>query len=158
MQCIRSDLSQRFTTIMEQYGVPADFIHLEITEQTIQDIGQLEKQINSLKAKGFSFSLDDYGSGFSNLSRVKQYPFTNIKLDMGIVWDYMRDRDVLLPVIVGAFKEMGFSITAEGIETVEIAEIMRDIGCDYLQGYYFSKPIPAAEFVRKYSLERALEY
>ena len=73
---------------------------------------------------------------------------------MGIVWDYIRDQDVLLPTIVRAFKEMGFSVTAEGIENAEMADAMSALGCDYLQGYYFSKPLPTEEFVRKYAALR----
>ena len=152
IQCMKKDLSERFSTILEQYGVSTDIIHLEITEQSVMDISRLQQQIQVLQGFGFRFSLDDYGSGYSNLSRVKQYPFANIKLDMGIVWDYFRDKDVLLPTIVQAFKEMGFSITAEGIETKEMADTMSEIGCDYLQGYYFSKPLPTEEFVTKYTL------
>ena len=74
--------------------------------------------------------------------------FSNIKLDMKIVWDYIRDRDTLLPSLVHAFKQMGFSITAEGIETQDMAEAMANIGCDYLQGYAFSKPLPIDDFVK----------
>ncbi|MBR0280999.1 MAG: EAL domain-containing protein [Oscillibacter sp.] len=151
IQCMKKDLSERFSTILEQYGVSTEIIHLEITEQSVMDISRLEQQIHVLQGFGFRFSLDDYGSGYSNLSRVKQYPFANIKLDMSIVWDYFRDKDVLLPTIVQAFKEMGFSITAEGIETAEMADTMSAIGCDYLQGYYFSKPLPTEEFVTKYT-------
>lgn len=152
IQCMKTDLSDRFATIMEQYGVSTEVIHLEITEQSVLDISRLEEQIQTLRGAGFYFSLDDYGSGYSNLSRVKQYPFVNIKLDMGIVWDYFRDQDQLLPTTVQTFKQMGFSVTAEGIESEEMADAMCAIGCDYLQGYYFSEPLPAEEFVRKYTL------
>ena len=69
---------------------------------------------------------------------------------MSIVWDYVRDRDALLPALVKAFRQMGFSITAEGIETQEMAEAMAEIGCNYLQGYYYSKPVPMDEFCEKY--------
>lgn len=157
IQCMKKDLNERFATILSQYGVSTDIIHLEITEQSVMDISRLEKQIQILRNIGFLFSLDDYGSGYSNLSRVKQYPFANIKLDMGIVWDYFRDKDTLLPTIVKAFKEMGFTITAEGIETAEMADEMSEIGCDYLQGYYFSKPLPTDEFVKKYTLLKQQE-
>ena len=84
-----------------------------------------------------------------------KYSFSHIKLDMNIVWDYIRDRDSLLPALVQAFKQMGFSITAEGIETKEMAEAMADIHCDYLQGYYYSRPLPIDDYVKKYSGEKA---
>ena len=155
IQCMKKDLSERFSTILKQYGVSTEIIHLEITEQTVMDLSRLEEQIRVLQKIGFRFSLDDYGSGYSNLSRVKRYPFANIKLDMGIVWDYIKDKDVLLPMIVQAFKQMEFSVTAEGIETAEMADAMSELGCDFLQGYYFSKPLPVDEFVQKYTLLKA---
>ncbi|MBO5537298.1 MAG: EAL domain-containing protein [Clostridia bacterium] len=71
----------------------------------------------------------------------------NIKLDMSVVWDYYHERDFLIPYLVEAFHQMNFSITAEGIETLDMAEVMSSIGCDFLQGYYFSKPLPEEEFV-----------
>ena len=151
LQCMKKDLSERFLTIIGQYGISADLIRLEITEQSILDIPLMEKQIATLRGSGFRFALDDYGSGYSNLTRVKRYPFVNIKLDMEVVWDYFYDQDDLLPTIVQAFKQMDYTITAEGIETEEMAESMHAIGCDYLQGFYFSKPLPAEEFVRLYS-------
>ena len=105
------------------------------------------EQIDDLRSAGFPFVLDDYGSGYSNLTRVKHYPFIDIKLDMEVVWDYFKTRDSLLPHVVTAFKELGFTVTAEGIETREMAEILKGIGCDYLQGYYFSRPVPMSEFL-----------
>ena len=151
IQCMRSDLAERFDTILAENKVDAGKIHLEITEQSMIDYSLLEKQVDSLKECGFQFALDDYGAGYSNLSRVKHCPFVNIKLDMEIVWDYIHNRDSLLPTLVQTFKKMHFSITAEGIETEEMADAMADIECDYLQGFYFSRPLPMDEFVEKYS-------
>jgi EAL domain-containing protein (putative c-di-GMP-specific phosphodiesterase class I) len=65
--------------------------------------------------------------------------------------DYHNNSKVLLPHLVDAFKQIGFSITAEGIETTEMAESMAELGCDYLQGFLYSRPIPMEEFVEKYS-------
>jgi len=150
IQCMHSNLPGLFSSILKEYGVPAAQIHLEITEESMFNYTKQEKQIEDLLACGFQITLDDYGSGFSNLHQVKKFSFSSIKLDMSIVWDYIRDRDVLLPALVQAFRQMGFSITAEGIETQEIAEAMAGIGCDYLQGYCFAKPMPMNEFAEKY--------
>ncbi|MBQ8092038.1 MAG: EAL domain-containing protein [Clostridia bacterium] len=146
IQCMRSDLSRRFTEIVNEYGIPVKYIHLEITEQSMVDYAVSRKQIMELKAAGFQFALDDYGSGYSNLTRVKEYPFSNIKLDMQVVWDYFKERDFLIPHLIVAFRQMNFTITAEGIETEDMARLMKETGCDYLQGYYFSKPLPVDEF------------
>ena len=151
LQCMRPDLRERYTAILERYGVAPERIHLEITEQSVGDNSLVEQQISELRAGGFLFSLDDYGSGYSNLTRVKRYPFVNIKLDMEVVWDYFRDRDELLPTLVRAFKDMRYSVTAEGIETAAMADAMVEIGCDFLQGYYFSQPLPVEQFAEKYA-------
>ena len=148
VQFMSRDIPDRFNQILNHYGVSQDRIHLEITEQSMIDFSLLRDQITGLHENGFEFSLDDYGSGYSNLSRVRQYPFTNIKIDMEVVRSYCQDRDVLLPALVQGFKQMNLSITAEGIETAEMAGAMKEIDCDYLQGYYFSRPVPMDEFVR----------
>lgn len=152
-QCMSRDLADRFGAILREYGVPAELIHLELTEQSILDYAMLKNQLIGLQELGFQFALDDYGSGYSNLTRVKQYPFKNIKIDMEVVQNYFRDRDPILPTLVQAFRQMNFSITAEGIETKEMADAMAEIGCDYLQGYYFSKPIPMSAFLMRYSVK-----
>ena len=147
VQFMSRDIPSTFSEILQEYGVDESMIHLEITEQSMIDFSLLREQILGLHQNGFEFSLDDYGSGYSNLTRVRQYPFTNIKIDMEVVHNYCQDRDPLLPALVQGFKEMNLSITAEGIETREMAEILKGIGCDYLQGYYFSRPVPMSEFL-----------
>lgn len=148
VQFMSRDIPSRFSQILQEYGVSQEMIHLEITEQSMIDFSLLRDQITDLHENGFEFSLDDYGSGYSNLSRVRQYPFTNIKIDMEVVRNYCRDKDVLLPALIQGFKKMNLSITAEGIETEEMAGAMKEICCDYLQGYFFSKPVPMEEFVK----------
>ena len=147
VQFMARDIPERFVEVLREYGVRTEQIHLEITEQSMIDFSLLREQITGLHSSGFEFALDDYGSGYSNLTRVRQYPFTNIKIDMEVVRNYFQDRDPLLPSLVQAFKKMCLSITAEGIETEEMAEAMTEIGCDYLQGFYFSRPVPMPEFV-----------
>lgn len=147
VQFMSQNIPERFREILRQHGVSTDQIHLEITEQSMIDFSLMREQIEGLHKGGFEFALDDYGSGYSNLTRVRQYPFTNIKIDMEVVRNYFRDRDPLLPALIQAFKKLNFSITAEGIETSEMAEALRSIGCDYLQGYCFSRPLPMAEFL-----------
>ncbi len=148
VQFMSRDVPERFAAILRQYGVDQEMIHLEITEESMIDFSLLHDQITDLHDNGFQFALDDYGSGYSNLSRVRQYPFTNIKIDMEVVRNYCQDKDVLLPALIQGFKKMNLSITAEGIETEEMAGAMKDICCDYLQGYFFSKPLPMDEFVK----------
>ena len=70
---------------------------------------------------------------------------------MEFVWDYFKEKDKVLPMVVNTIKQMGFTVTAEGIENKEMAAAMNEIGCDYLQGYCFSRPLPAKDFVTKYN-------
>ncbi len=151
VQFLRSDLAYRYEAIAAKYNINPDIIHLEITESSMIDEGFLHRQINAMRVKGFNFALDDYGVGYSNLSRLKKCPFTNVKLDMSIVWEYYKNPDEILPSMIKAFKHMGFSVTAEGIEDEKINDMMKSIGCDYLQGYYYSKPLTMDEFIARYS-------
>jgi EAL domain-containing protein (putative c-di-GMP-specific phosphodiesterase class I) len=134
-----------------EYAVPAHAVHLEITEESMVDYSLLKSQVDALRSEGFEFALDDYGSGYSNLTRVRRYPFKHIKIDMAVVTDYCTQRDQLLPTLIQVFKQMNYTITAEGIETLEMADALTSIGCDYLQGFYFSRPIPFDEFLEKYA-------
>ena len=150
VQFLRSDLNRHFLKIIQKYDISPELIHLEITEDSMIDYTLLQKQIQTMRNSGFQFVLDDYGSGYSNVSRLKRCPFINIKLDMELVRDYEKSRDNLLPMLVETFKQMRFTVTAEGIETREMVDSLTRIGCDYLQGYYFSKPLPAEEFAKTY--------
>ena len=150
IQFLRRDLCESFTAILKKYDISAEKIHLEITEESMIDYELLQKQMESMKAAGFCFALDDYGRGYSNIARMKKCPFINVKLDMEFVWDYFKEKDKILPTLVQTIKQMGFTITAEGIESLEMADAMSDIGCDFLQGFCFSQPLPAEEFKQKY--------
>lgn len=155
VQCMKRDLNENFLAILSATGISPEMIHLEIAERSVNDIPMLEEHIQTLRESGFCFSLDDYGRGFSNLNRIKHLPFVNIKLDVEAVWSYFHEQDQLLPGIVRAFREMGYTVTAEGIESEEMADAMTAIGCDYLQGFYFSRPLSTDEYLKKYGRPRA---
>ncbi|MBR3314432.1 MAG: EAL domain-containing protein [Atopobiaceae bacterium] len=150
LQCAQQDIAEHFALILEQHGIASDLIHLEVTEQSIVDYSLIKDQILQLHGMGFKFSLDDYGTGYSNLVRLSDYPFSNIKLDMSLVRSYSSGKGGLLPVAASGLKSVGYTITAEGVETEEMAKSLTGIGADYLQGYLFSRPLPIDEFVRTY--------
>ena len=151
IQFLRPDLAKRFTSILQEYKIPAKKIHLEITEESMIDFDLLEKQMRTMMEAGFLFVLDDYGRGYSNMARMKKCPFTNVKLDMEFVWDYFKEKDKILPTLVHTIKQMGFTVTAEGIESNEMAAAMSEVGCDYLQGFTFSRPLSVEDFLAKYN-------
>ena len=146
IQCMDRKLPLFFDEIREKAGVPADRIHLEITEEALGDEELLKSQMEELIRRGFSFVLDDYGSGYANLFRMEEYPFSGIKLDMKIVWNYFQKPTPVLPSTVKTFSSMKIAITAEGVENKEMMESLCGMGCTYLQGFYFSKPVPAETF------------
>ncbi len=152
VQFMKTDLAERYDAIVKKYGVDPKMIHLEITEESMIDENFLYRQISNMQRKGFEFVLDDYGTGYSNLTRLKKCSFINVKLDMSVVWDYYKDPDEILPSMIQAFKHMNFEITSEGIEDERMARMMSSIGCDFLQGYYYSRPLPMNEFCEKFSI------
>ena len=150
IQILRKDLNVHFSEILNNYDIPPEMIHLEITEESMIDFDVLQTQMKTMNEIGFRFVLDDYGRGYSNVARMKKCPFINIKLDMEFVWDYFKCKDKILPTLVQTINQMGFTVTAEGIESSEMGAAMRDIGCDYLQGFCYSKPLSANEFAEKF--------
>ncbi|MBR1641270.1 MAG: EAL domain-containing protein [Butyrivibrio sp.] len=152
VQFLKTDLADRYAAIAQKHGVDPSLIHLEITEESMIDEAFLNRQIEAMREKGFKFVLDDYGTGYSNVVRLKKCPFINVKLDMSLVRDYCKEPDEILPNMIVTFKRMGFGVTAEGIEDKKMADMMKSIGCDFLQGYYYSKPVPMKEFLSKYSV------
>ncbi len=151
VQFIRTDLVERLNSIVIKKGVTPDKIHLEITEETMVDDKLFLKQVYAMENSGFSLVLDDYGKGYSNMTRLKNCPFINIKMDMGVVQEHCSDPNPMLPGVIATFKKMGFEITAEGIEDDNMADELTRLGADYLQGYLFSKPLPVEDFMKKYS-------
>ena len=105
-----------------------------------------------MKRYGSTFALDDYGSGASNLQYLVDYPFDLVKLDKSIVWAHFRENNPktrpVLPQTVRMLREMNVQIVAEGVETFEQVVMLRGMDCDFLQGYYYSKPLSEEHFIR----------
>jgi len=141
-------LHEMVCNILEETELPADHLEIEITEgllidQTNDAIVSLEK----LSAHGVSISLDDFGTGYSSLSYLKQFPIDILKIDRSFVIDLQQNKDslVIVEAIIGLAKNLGLSVTAEGIEEKWHADFLRERGCDEGQGYYFARPMPKAE-------------
>lgn len=148
-QCIETDLVTKFNINLIQTGVSPSQINLEITETAADyDPEITDKNINALSDMGFSFSLDDYGTGYSNIKRVVSLPLDIVKLDKTLV-DEMDDPQMWIVITntVNLLKNMNKKILVEGIEDERALNRFSELGCDYIQGYYFSKPIPEKEFV-----------
>lgn len=143
-------LETEIRRIMKQYDVQTKQIWFELTELTdVQDKESLKHLIEKLHGKGFRFALDDFGKGQSNLIRLFDYNFQCIKFDKELVWKMLESKMTvsMLRHIVEFAHENNICITAEGVETADLAKALIDIHCDYLQGYLISKPIPIDDFI-----------
>jgi diguanylate cyclase (GGDEF)-like protein/PAS domain S-box-containing protein len=131
------------------FGLDTGCIKLEVTESMLtQDIGKAAAVLRSLEKEGFRIALDDFGTGYSNLSYLRQFPITAIKIDRSFVQEIEEDRrclDIVNGVIAFA-KSLKLAVICEGIETEAQASAIRSTECDVLQGYLIGKPMRAAEF------------
>jgi len=149
-QCMNGDLAENILGIMRKYNVSPDKINLEITE-TAASFSQrvMMDNLNKLSAEGLEFSLDDYGTGYSNIKRVISLPLKIVKLDKSFVDEQHNPKMMIfLQNTVKMLKDMNIEIVVEGIETIEMVEAFTKLKCDYIQGYYFSRPIRKDDFVK----------
>ncbi len=148
-QCMRSDLADKILAAMKKYNVNAADINLEITETAISYSQKaMADNLARLSAAGLSFSLDDYGTGYSNMKRLISLPLKIVKLDKSFVDEQHNPKMwVFLQNTVKMLKDMEMEIVVEGIETHEMVEAFSSLNCDFIQGYFFSKPIPEESFV-----------
>jgi diguanylate cyclase (GGDEF)-like protein len=141
------NLVQSVLGVLTQTGLPARLLELEVTESTVmEDTAATMSTLKAFKDSGVEIALDDFGTGYSSLSYLTRMPLSKLKIDQSFVVGLPDDRENLAIVraILAMAGNLNLSITAEGVETQEQARMLSDMGCDLLQGYYFSKPVPAA--------------
>ena len=151
LQCMRNGFVERITDIVKGYGVPAEYITFEITESVgADDYDKLMKVMERLREAGFRFAMDDYGTGYSNMRSVFSLNYDFIKIDKSILWGAEESElgRIILENSVKMIKEMNKRIVVEGVETEEQINMLRTLEVDFLQGFYFSKPVPKDEFIR----------
>lgn len=144
-----TDLLAELSSLVKRYDIDPSNLELEITETLFtEDTGALYDIMQDLKDIGFTIEMDDFGSGYSSLNMLKDAPVDVIKIDrffLDEVIDTKRGK-IIVANSIKMSKELGMRTIAEGVETKEQAEFLRDAGCDIAQGYYYSKPIPTDEF------------
>ncbi|MBR1684521.1 MAG: EAL domain-containing protein, partial [Clostridia bacterium] len=143
------NLIQTFQKLLEDYGLTPDEMLLEITESAYtQDSEQIIQTVNTLRELGFSIEMDDFGTGYSSLNMISVLPIDALKLDMQFIRSAFRDhKDTrLLEVIIDIADYLTVPVIAEGVETEEQLHALKAMGCDIVQGYYFSRPVPADEY------------
>lgn len=152
VQCEKVDLAERLISIIEKYQIDPGLINLEITETaSIRARQILLENMKKLIDYGFSFSLDDFGKGESNLMYMVEMPVSIVKLDYDMSKAFFQSEKArhVVRAVVNMVHGMKLKLVAEGIETKEEAQSMYEEGIDYIQGYYYSKPLPIQEFLIK---------
>lgn len=146
-------LNEILSAYVKEYNVPPEFINLEITETASIEAGDmLEYNMRRLKECRFRFSMDDFGTGYSNLAKMAGVDFDLIKLDKTLIWPCFekgkeRESRVILESCIDMIHKLGKQIVAEGVETKEQVDYLTEHGVRYLQGYYFSKPVPGERYL-----------
>lgn len=152
LQFRQADLVKRFTRIIKDTGIDPNRLGMEITESVImEDPDTSIRMLNEFKAMGIEFSLDDFGTGYSSLSYLKRFPVDNLKIDRSFVCNLMNDRsdEALVEAIIAMANKLKIRVIAEGVETEQQLDFLRQLHCDQYQGYYYSHPLPAHELQLK---------
>jgi EAL domain-containing protein (putative c-di-GMP-specific phosphodiesterase class I) len=141
-------------------------IHLEITETLLMDAPEMARaELEKCRAIGLNISIDDFGSGYSSLNYLHYFPIDTLKIDQSFIRSLSTHPGslVLVKSIIGLAQNLGMNVIAEGVETAQDAARLKALGCEYIQGYFFSKPLPfdaAVKFVQTWqapSLEAAAQ-
>lgn len=149
----REEFFDAVLEIVDRYGVPYRYIEVEVTESAFNEVTDAVLQtIQRLQEAGFLISMDDFGAGYSNLNLLGRLPIQIIKLDREFMRTSGENKNVkgIVACMVDIAHAMGIKVVCEGVEEEGHVEFLRNISCDYAQGYYFSKPIPSKDFGQVY--------
>jgi EAL domain-containing protein (putative c-di-GMP-specific phosphodiesterase class I) len=146
-QFLDDHLLRDIDQILAETGMPAHLLQLEITESMVmQNVDRAIKLLDAIQSRGVRLAIDDFGTGYSSMSVMKQFPIDTIKIDRSFVRDLNANAEdrAIATAIISMGKALGLTVVAEGVETDEQDEFLRRSHCDELQGYLFSKPVPAS--------------
>ena len=148
-QCMENNLPEKVKALQEKYKIDPEQVNLEITETVFENISEIMMEnVKELTRMGYSFALDDYGIGYSSIQRVNHLPLQLIKIDKSMLdeADHENGR-IILESTVKMMQNIGKNLVVEGAETFEMVETLKRMSTDYIQGFYFSKPLPEEDFV-----------
>lgn len=144
------DFIQTIDDLSKRWDVQRNSLTLEVTETAVMmDPEYTISVLNQLSDKGYKIAIDDYGTGYSSLSYLKQLPADELKIDCSFILNMLNDDDsyTIVYSTIELAHNLGMSVTAEGVETLAISDHLHDLGCDLQQGYFFSRPLAADDFV-----------
>ncbi|VHR75626.1 signaling protein [Clostridioides difficile] len=150
VELYQPDIVKFINKTIQMYNLSSDLIEIEITETVaINELNILKNVLNELRKYGFSISMDDFGTGYSSISCLRDMPIDILKLDksfLGGIEHDERSRNIAKS-IVSLAKSLDLVVIIEGVESKEQAELMKQFGCDLVQGFYFARPMPAKNFL-----------
>jgi len=150
-QFLQQDMVHWVTQTLQQTGLPPSLLELELTESLlVQDVEKITVCLRELKALGVRLSIDDFGTGYSSLNYLKNFAVDALKIDRSFVQNMLTQNEdqAIVQAIISLAHSLGFKVVAEGVETEEHYRFLAEQACDEMQGYHFSRPVPAAEFQR----------
>lgn len=149
VQLYKPDVAKLYKDIASKYEIAPSTIEIELTESLMMDNKErLLKAMNEIKNAGFSISVDDFGSGFSSLSLLKDIPANVLKLDKEFLnsQNDTKKEHIIINSVINMAKELDMQTVAEGVEDKEQATVLKQMGCDIVQGFYYAKPMPTSDF------------
>ena len=150
---INSSFANTVTDILQQLNFDPHWLELEVTEGLMMSgTTEVSQQIEQLRALGVEFAIDDFGTGYSSLSKLKSMPVSVLKIDQSFVRDINDDINdfEIVRAIVAMASSLGLTVVAEGVETAAHESTLQELGCEWMQGYYYAKPMAADEFYQRY--------
>jgi EAL domain-containing protein (putative c-di-GMP-specific phosphodiesterase class I) len=151
VQFTRQDLPEIIQRVLRETGLQADCVEIEVTETTVMSVGEdMVDRLDRIKRLGLKIALDDFGTGYSSLSYLSRFPIDRLKIDRVFVKELGNgpDRDAIVSAILALAKSLHLHTTAEGVETLDQLRYLELAECDMIQGYLFSKPLPAPEIAK----------
>jgi EAL domain-containing protein (putative c-di-GMP-specific phosphodiesterase class I) len=147
-QFARPELIEQIQSVLRETGLAASLLKIELTESVLMDnAASVAETLGRLKALGIQISLDDFGTGYSSLGYLHTFPIDTLKIDRSFVVTLSQpgDRSPIVNAIITLAHSLGMDVIAEGVETREQLDSLAALGCESIQGYYFSRPLPATE-------------
>ncbi len=150
------DLCERIEKVLAETGLAPQWLELEITESIMADVAYATGMLERLKKIGVRISIDDFGTGYSSLYYLKRFPIDKLKIDRSFVNDILTDRNdaAIVSGISAMARNLNLTVTAEGVESEGQVAFLREQRCQEAQGFYFSRPVPPAQFVALFEEER----
>jgi EAL domain-containing protein (putative c-di-GMP-specific phosphodiesterase class I) len=148
VQLAQRDLVERIVRLLQRYEIPPEFLELEMTETAVlHNPARALAALRALKAAGVSICIDDFGTGYSSLTYLRSFPIDRIKIDRLFICNIAEEPSdaTIVGALITMAHALGITVVAEGVETEEQAAILRTLGCDFVQGYFYGPAVAGAE-------------